>query len=67
MQLEVLERLEQKINASLNVIRTLKEERSALQNNSTGIPPEQKQILKEKLQEMLDHLNELESLTEPES
>ncbi|MCK5521451.1 MAG: hypothetical protein KAI81_10080 [Candidatus Marinimicrobia bacterium] len=63
MQMEVLEKLEKKINASLDVIKILREEKSTVAVEEIGFPLEKKEELKRKLEETLHCLDELEVLT----
>ncbi len=65
MQLDVLEKLEEKIHASLSTIRQLRSENAAASEGS-GLSDETQNVVREKLQEMLQWLDDLDDLMKSE-
>ena len=69
MNIEVLERLEQRINDSLSVIKDLRNEKNKAQithSNESKIPPEKVNVMKSKLQEIVHWLDDLDVVLKTE-
>ena len=69
MNIEVLERLEQRINDSLSVIKDLRDEKNKApitELKDPGIPPEKVNVMKIKLQEIVHWLDDLDVVLKTE-